>query len=578
MADKVYDVVIVGAGNKSIITAMYLAKYANLSVGVFEERHEACAGWASEEAMGGGLDNDPCSNMMAHYPMYFGPVWEDFPELRDYGMRFVPHPVGPTLVLKDGKALCIHSEEFDPDQKKTAESISKFSKKDAETWLRLWALWKSKWQQAWHENFFNPPDPFHPEKDAFFRLFLNPKENGVDPYWARRSPFQLTRELFESPELLVLFCRVADTGGYTMAEAGLGFPNLLAMLFWTGGSACVRGGTHTLAHACVRAVTKNGGEIFYKRYVKKILIENNKAKGIVLHDGTQIEARVAVVTGVDVFQLVFELVGPEHFEPEDVRRVQILEADYNALYWFFTAFTEHPVLYAEDYDPDVKWSGYISMLQKPPSREMLLEYDGYRRLGIRLPKDVIQPVYTDHSLIDTTRTSSGMAAVLTELFNVNYANTPTDRNFMKVYDEIVREYHEIFMGFHKNITREKIYGHSIEGPKALAAISRSFYHGNWNAIDFLADQFAPTRPTPNLAAGRMPVKGLYATGMCFQQGGWAGAWNGYSLYKVMAEDLDLPKPWEDKGRAPETVDVCYKYLDRFRVIPKDVPGYPQPKI
>jgi len=137
---------------------------------------------------------------------------------------------------------------------------------------------------------------------------------------------------------------------------------------------------------------------------------------------------------------------------------------------------------------------------------------------------------------------------------------------------------DIYIRFNKNVTRDSIYGVCFSGPKYQEAASSGYWLGDGMSLDNFADQMIPVRPTPALASGRMPVKGLYATGACFQQGAWAGVWNGYSLYKIMAEDLVLPKPWEDRGRVPETVDLCYKYLDRFRVIPKDVPGYPQPKI
>jgi len=36
MADASFDVVIVGGGNKALIAAMYLARYAKLEVGIFE--------------------------------------------------------------------------------------------------------------------------------------------------------------------------------------------------------------------------------------------------------------------------------------------------------------------------------------------------------------------------------------------------------------------------------------------------------------------------------------------------------------------------------------------------------------
>ena len=64
MADKTYDVVIVGGGNKSLVTAMYLTKYGGLSVGMFEERHELGSGWSSEEPSPGWGGNT-CS----HHPL-----------------------------------------------------------------------------------------------------------------------------------------------------------------------------------------------------------------------------------------------------------------------------------------------------------------------------------------------------------------------------------------------------------------------------------------------------------------------------------------------------------------------------
>ena len=39
MADKSFDVIIVGGGNKGLVAGMYLQKYGGLSVGIFEKRH-----------------------------------------------------------------------------------------------------------------------------------------------------------------------------------------------------------------------------------------------------------------------------------------------------------------------------------------------------------------------------------------------------------------------------------------------------------------------------------------------------------------------------------------------------------
>jgi ribulose 1,5-bisphosphate synthetase/thiazole synthase len=40
MSDLTYDAVICGGGNKALMLAMYLTKYAGMSCGIFERRHE----------------------------------------------------------------------------------------------------------------------------------------------------------------------------------------------------------------------------------------------------------------------------------------------------------------------------------------------------------------------------------------------------------------------------------------------------------------------------------------------------------------------------------------------------------
>ena len=55
MADKSFDAIIIGGGNKGLITAMYLSKYGGMDVGIFERRHELGGGWSSEESAAPGF-------------------------------------------------------------------------------------------------------------------------------------------------------------------------------------------------------------------------------------------------------------------------------------------------------------------------------------------------------------------------------------------------------------------------------------------------------------------------------------------------------------------------------------------
>lgn len=44
MADAKYEAIFVGGGNKAPVTAMYLARYGGMKIGIFERRHEMGGG------------------------------------------------------------------------------------------------------------------------------------------------------------------------------------------------------------------------------------------------------------------------------------------------------------------------------------------------------------------------------------------------------------------------------------------------------------------------------------------------------------------------------------------------------
>ena len=83
MADLTFDAVICGGGNKALMLAMYLSKYAGMSVGIFERRHEIGGGLATEETSAPGFRGNTHANIML--PWYYAPLYRDFPEFWEYG-------------------------------------------------------------------------------------------------------------------------------------------------------------------------------------------------------------------------------------------------------------------------------------------------------------------------------------------------------------------------------------------------------------------------------------------------------------------------------------------------------------
>ena len=143
MADLTFDAVIIGGGNKGLLLAMYLMKYGGMSVGIFERRHEIGGCLATEETSAPGFRGNTHANIIL--PMYYLPVWRDFPDFWEYGGRWDQHLCSDGFVFQNNEtALGIYSTKYDPTQERTAEQIARFSKKDAEKWLKLSALERSQ--------------------------------------------------------------------------------------------------------------------------------------------------------------------------------------------------------------------------------------------------------------------------------------------------------------------------------------------------------------------------------------------------------------------------------------------------
>ena len=91
------------------------------------------------------------------------------------------------------------------------------------------------------------------------------------------------------------------------------------------------GGTGAIPEAFCRAIEKAGGAVHRGRAVRKILVENGRAVGVALDDGTVRRADF-VVSNADVKATVLDLVGPEHYDGVFVERIRSLR-------WAHCAFT-----------------------------------------------------------------------------------------------------------------------------------------------------------------------------------------------------------------------------------------------
>lgn len=544
MADKSFDIVMVGGGSNNLVTSMYLTKFAGLEVGIFEARHELGGGWCTEEPVGGYMAN-MCSHVM--YDWYWEPILRDIPEWKDYGARCAHTQTGNAMLFTEDQSCLVFYHAFDdvdPSQEITAREIARFSEKDAETWLWLTEKYNKVWSNYIKEWWWNPAQPLG-KPDGLDKMIADPASE-IDPLWLRMSPMQLYKDLFESVEMRVAFQRPNQSFGLNTSEMGAGLFGLLATVSANPYDQYVIGGTHQLAHAAQRVILENGGKVFTKHPVKNVIIENGRATGIRLEDGSEIEARKAVITEVNPSQLVHLMIGKELLSDRIVRRVANLESWFINITWYTWCLKERPRYLAEAFNPDVWNSGLIHMTERSDV-ETIVKDNLERRLGMRPSKIHLSTVGHGWHKDDLLAPEDVDFTIVTEQF-ILPAYSMTEKEWKAFEMKHAEDVIQFWQKYAPNMTWDNVIGFSPVTPYYTANFARNYAPaGNWGIIDMCGSQMGRFRPILELSDHRTPVKNLYGSGAGWHPMPGAHGMQGYNCYKILAEDFSLKKPWEGKG-------------------------------
>jgi phytoene dehydrogenase-like protein len=542
MGDATYDAVIIGGGNKGLILAMYLARYGGLSVGIFESRHEAGGGWTTDE---GGVPGFPADyHCSAVSETYHITTELDFPEWQELGGKITnARVIAGAIFREDHSCIVTYNRYDDPIGERNAKSIARFSERDAETWMRLGERYREFFRPAIQECLYNPPPP-PGEPDALERLWKD--SNLFDPSWLVMSPLQVWRELFESDALIAYLLKI----NYSMLACSPDTPGMglyvlmftIAMLRTMGG---VVGGTHNWAHAAVKIILGEGGKIFTNSEVNRVVIENGQAKGIVLTDGTEVQAKKLVVSTLDPYTLCFRLIGSEYLNSKILRKVVNLQRWDACIAWYTWALHEPPNYKAASFEPDINEAVGLNLITKDP--EALIREAAMRKLG-KIPEELLLLVI-EHSLLDKSRAPEGKCSALTEQMAVP-ANLLTEREWLEFKKSHAEAVIKLWQEYAPNMTWDNVIGYVPRTPYDACEMANMAPTGNTGIIDrSIPSQLGRYRPIPELARHRTPIENLYATGSAWHPHGQGACWQAYNCYKIIAEDFGLRKPWEEQGRS-----------------------------
>ena len=559
MADATYDVVIIGGGNTALVLGMYLTKYGGMETVLLEERNELGGGWESiENAVPGYISS---SHSFFHCEEFYRlPTTEDIPEFIEYGAQVVGHK-GMAVVNpfnEDHTATGIYTRSTDPTGEKTAALLGQYSQRDAETWMAYMDAFP-KIIDYIKEAECTIPDPYvvggGPE-GIFMRMLQDPAmKKFLDPIYAYKTPYHAFKTFFEAPENQQMPLRFLYSAGIPTLSAGTGLSAIVWGLGMAYLSGFVKGGTHNCAHAAQRVIKQYGGEYFTRSLVKDIIIENGVAKGVRLDDGTEIQARKAVISaGMSPFQLL-DFLGRDNVDSLLCRKIDSLITGYCLIYWSWFVLQEKPHFKASDVMglPEIDTGMWIcpsggrrdteALIRQEARLVHLHEPPPYPMENPSLNLALIHPE-GDHLLTP----DDGKFLLLVEQHTLS-PFLRDERWWHKHHEEMRTAVLDVIHDYAPNITQDSLVGYEPFSPWTLARLRNFDPHGNMVGLDHDMSQDGSLRPVPEWSKYKVPwVKNLYCSGMSWWPGGSAGDAKGYNCYKAIAEDFGLRQPGKEQGR------------------------------
>jgi phytoene dehydrogenase-like protein len=514
-----YDAIIVGGGHNGLVTAAYLAR-AGKKVLVLERR-EMLGGCAVTEQLWPGYRVSTGAYLIS---LLQDRIVREL-ELERFGYRVMPKDPAFFSAFPDGRHLF-----FWQDEKRTLTEIARFSARDAAAYPKYEAYLESLAVVVESLLLVTPPElPPRGPGDFIEYLKLLARFRNLGPRQITglvkiftQSAADFLDEWFESPEIKVTLATdgvIGANGG--PRSAGTAY---ILMHHCMGGVAgkrglwgFVKGGMGVVSEAIAASARSKGAEIRMNAAVRRVLVRDGRACGVVLDNGDEFQADI-VASNLDPKVTFLKLVDAAHLDADFRASIEHFRVEGTSLKMNL-ALDELPEFTALPGAPGPQHGATMHICPSIDYVERAWDDAKYGRPSRNPLIEMTCPTVYDSELAPPGKHIMGIF--------LQYAPyTLRDANWddlRQPYGDRILEVVAEYAPNMRNIVRERQVLSPLDLERRFGISGGNIFHGEMSL-----DQMFFLRPVAGWARYRTPVRGLYLCGSGAHPGGGVMGAPGYN--------------------------------------------------